>query len=149
VEAAQIQRYVREHPFFAGMSSDHCAVASRYTRLVCIPENGYLFRQSEPAIEFYLVRQGRIGLQWPGLGVTLLTVGEDEFLGTACEVPPRRWTCDAIAFACVSALAVDAARLKDAWENDHAFGVACLRRMLSSFQSHLDHARLQALDLYG
>jgi hypothetical protein len=111
--------------------------------------NGYLFRQGEPAIEFYLLRQGRVGLQWPDPGVTLLTLGEPEFLGTSCEVPPRRWTCDAIAFACVSALAVDAARLKDEWESDHAFGFACLRRMLPVFQSNLDHARLQALDLYG
>ena len=82
-------------------------------------------------------------------GVTLLTLGEPEFLGTSCEAPPRRWTCDAIAFACVSALAVDAARLKDEWESDHAFGFACLRRMLPVFQSNLDHARLQSLDLYG
>jgi CRP/FNR family cyclic AMP-dependent transcriptional regulator len=144
-----VHRHVQEHPFFAAMAPHHCATASMCTKLVHVAVDDYLFHRGEPANEFYLLQQGRIGLQWLDPGVTFLTLGEEEFLGISWVAPPRRWTCDAIAFEPVTALAVDAARLQNEWESDHAFGFACLRRILPIFQSRLDHARFQSLDHYG
>jgi CRP-like cAMP-binding protein len=149
MEESEIQRYVREHPFFDDMSPDHCAVASKCTRLVHIPMGHHVFRHCEPASEFYLLRQGRVGLRSSTAKVTFLTLGEDEFLGASWAASHRRWTCDAIALEFVSALAVDVARLQDEWESGHDFGFACLRRILPIFQSRLDNTRLQSLNVYG
>jgi CRP/FNR family cyclic AMP-dependent transcriptional regulator len=116
---------------------------------VRIPARHYIFRQGEPASEFYLLRQGRVGLQMPNAIITFLTLSENDFLGISWAISPRRWACDAIACEFVSALAVDVARLQDEWESDHALGFAWLRRILPILQSRLDNARLQSMDVYG
>ena len=64
-------------------------------------------------------------------------------------VPPHRSTGDATAVACVAAQAVDVAHLRDEWESDDAFGIACLPHMLPILQPPSDNARLQSPDLYG
>jgi CRP/FNR family cyclic AMP-dependent transcriptional regulator len=149
MDDSEVRDDAREHPFFAGMSPRQRAVITDCARLVRIPTDDYLFRLGEPASEFYLLRQGRVGLRWPNRNITFLTLHENDLLGVSWAAPPRLWTCDAIAYGFVSALAVDATRLQIEWENDRAFGYACLRRILSVFQSRIDEAVMQSLDLYG
>jgi hypothetical protein len=110
--------------------------------------NRHLLRQDEPASEFCLLRQERLGRQLPDANITSLTLSEDKVLGISRVAPQGRRTCDAIAFERVSAPAVDGARLQKEWERDHALGFACLRRIPPIVQSRLDSARLPSPDVY-
>ena len=66
-----------EHPFFAGMAPEHCDLIGGCARNVRFDPSEYLFREGEPANEFFLIRHGRVALEImaPGRGpLRFLTV---------------------------------------------------------------------------
>ena len=54
-----LERIVLEHPFFTGLGPEFAAAISGCARNLRFARRGYLFREGEPADEFYLIRQGR------------------------------------------------------------------------------------------
>ena len=65
-----MDRIVREHPFFAGLEEDAIQLVAGCARNVRFDAGQYLFREGEPADEFYLIRHGRVALEVtaPGRG---------------------------------------------------------------------------------
>ena len=113
----------------------------------------YLFREGEPADEFYLLRHGRVALEItaPGRGaVTFQTVGEGEIVGVSWLIPPYRWTYDARALELVRAIAHgrDAACAQKC-EADHDLGYEMMKRFVPVLVERLQATRLQILDVYG
>src|SRR3712207_6048005 len=85
----------------------------------------YLFGEGEPADRFFVLRGGRVALELhaPGRQPLLLdTIGPGQVVGWSWLVPPRRWFCDGRAVDEVSALVVDADRLRTDLEADRAAG---------------------------
>jgi len=52
-----------EHPFFAGLGDEALALLAGCGHNVHLDTDAYLFRESDPANDFYLVRRGRIALE--------------------------------------------------------------------------------------
>jgi CRP/FNR family cyclic AMP-dependent transcriptional regulator len=147
-----LQRIVKEHPFFAGLDETFCALVCGCAKNVRFEAGQYLFREGETAEWFYLLRQGRVALQLAAPGrraLTFQTVGEGEIVGVSWLVPPYRWTNDAMAIELTRAIAMDATCLRRKCDSDHDLGYEMMMRFMPVLIQRLQAARLQILDVYG
>jgi CRP-like cAMP-binding protein len=147
-----LERIVREHRFFAGFEESFLRLVVGCARNVRFEAGQYLFREGEPADQFYLLRHGRVALELsaPGRGrVTFQTLGENEILGVSWLIPPYRWTYDARAIELIRAISIDAACLRAKCEADHDLGYEMMKRFMPVLIQRLQATRLQILDVYG
>jgi CRP-like cAMP-binding protein len=147
-----LERIVREHRFFAGLEESFVGLVVGCAKNVRFEAGQYLFREGEPADQFYLIRHGRVALELsaPGRGrVTFQTLGENEILGVSWLIPPYRWTYDARAIELIRAISIDAACLRGKCEADHDLGYEMMKRFMPVLIQRLQATRLQILDVYG
>lgn len=143
---------VAEHPFFVGLDQEFCDLVSGCARNVRFEDGAFLFRKGEPANEFYLVREGRVGLQIATAGgkpLTFLTIGDNEVVGLSWLIPPYQWSIDARAIGRVRAIGFDARCLRGKCDADHHLGYELMMRFMPVLIERLNAARLQALDVYS
>ena len=147
-----LDRIVREHPFFAGLSEDRIQLVAGCARNVRFEPGQYLFRTNEAADEFYLLRHGRVALELtsPGRGqVTFETAMPGQIVGLGWLIPPYRRTSDARAVELVRAISMDAKCLRGKCDADHDLGYEMMLRFVPQLVERLYQARLQILDVYG
>ncbi len=147
-----LDRIVREHPFFAGLSEDRIQLVAGCARNVRFDAGQYLFRTGDPADEFYLVRHGLVALELnaPGRGaITFETVSPGEIVGLGWLIPPFARTSDARAVELVRAIGMDAKCLRAKCDADHDLGYEMMLRFVPRVVERLYAARLQILDVYG
>ena len=147
-----LERIVLEHPFFAGLGPGFGAAISGCARNLRFASDQYLFREDEPANEFYLVRHGTVALELHSPGqpvIVIATLREGDILDSAWLVPPYRWSYDARATELIRVLGVNARCLRDKCEADHDLGYELMKRFVSAMGERLRAARLQVLDVYG
>ncbi|MGE5269467.1 MAG: cyclic nucleotide-binding domain-containing protein [Thiohalocapsa sp.] len=143
---------VCEHPFFAGIAREHCELICGCARNVRFSPGDYLFREGEPANEFFLIRHGRVALEVmsPVRGpLRFLTIDPGELAGEAWLVPPYRWLYDARALELTRAVSIEAGCLRDKAESNHDFGYEMMKRFMTMLVARLHAAQLQMLDVYG
>jgi CRP/FNR family cyclic AMP-dependent transcriptional regulator len=148
----KLDRIVCEHPFFAGLETSFCALVCGCARNVRFDAGRYLFREGDPANEFYVIRHGRVALELhaPVRGPVIFeTLGEGEIVGVSWLIPPYRWSYDARALTLVRAIGMDAACLRQKCEIDHDFGYEMMKRFVPVLIQRLQATRLQILDVYG
>ena len=147
-----LERIVLEHPFFAGLGPEFGAAISGCARNLRFAAGEYLFREDEPANEFYLIRHGTVALELHAPGqpaIVITTLREGDILDAAWLVPPYRWAFDARATGLVRALGVNARCLRHKCEADHDLGYELMKRFVSAMGERLRATRLQVLDVYG
>ncbi|ANB77907.1 Crp/Fnr family transcriptional regulator (plasmid) [Paraburkholderia phytofirmans OLGA172] len=147
-----LEHILGEHPFFAGFDSAHSRLISGCARNHRFDAGHYLFREGEPANEFFLIRHGKVALEIVAPGqapIVVATLGAGEIVGASWLVPPYRWNFDARAVELTRAIGMDARCLRDKCEADHDLGYALMKRFLPIFVKRLDATRLQLLDVYG
>ncbi len=147
-----LDHLICEHPFFAGLAREYCELIGGCARNIRIDRGGYLFREGEPADQFFVIRHGHVVLEIvaPGKGpLRFLTLGPGDIAGVAWLVPPYRWVFDAQAVELTRALAIDAGCLRDKAEQNHDFGYELMKRFMTLLVQRLHAAQLQMLDVYG
>ena len=147
-----LERILREHAFFAGFPEDQIALVAGCARNHRFDAGQYLFREGEPANEFFLIRQGKVALEIATPGqppIVMSTLGESEIVGASWLVPPYRWTFDARAVELVRALGIDGACLRGKCEADHHLGYEMMKRFAPILVKRLQATRLQILNVYG
>lgn len=147
-----LERILREHAFFSGFPEDQITLAAGCARNHRFDAGQYLFREGEPANEFFLIRHGKVALEIGAPGQTpivMSTLGEGEIVGASWLVPPYRWTFDARAVDLVRALGIDAACLRGKCEADHHLGYEMMKRFAPVLVKRLQATRLQILNVYG
>jgi CRP/FNR family transcriptional regulator, cyclic AMP receptor protein len=152
MEVEGLERIIRDHPFFAGLDEEFRKLVCGCARNVRFEAGQFLFREGEPANEFYLLRHGRVALEVaaPGRGaMTCQTLGEGEIVGVSWLIPPYRWTNDARALELTRAVGMDATCLRRKCEADHDLGYEMMKRFVPVLVQRLQATRLQVLDVYG
>ena len=147
-----LERVIREHRFFAGLDARFVELVCGCAKNVRFEAGQVLFREGEPANEFYLLRHGRVALEVaaPGRGrLAFQTLGEGEIVGVSWLLPPYRWTFDAVALELTRAIAIDGACLRAKCESDHHLGYEMMKRVVPIIVERLHATRLQILDVYG
>ena len=141
---------ITNHPFFHGMKPEHLAVLSDGAKAVQFKAGDVLFREGEPANQFYLIGSGKIALEAhePADGNTLVqTLGAGDVLGWSWLFPPFVWHFQARAVEPTDAIVLSGARLLVAAERDHGFGYELMKRVVKVVIHRLQATRKQLLAL--
>ncbi len=140
------------HPFFRGMDPRYLQLAVGCAANVRFSAGELIFREGQPADDFYLIRTGRIALETSVLGrgsVTVQTLGEGEILGWAWLVPPYNSRFDARATEMTRAIGFDGKCLRAKCETDHELGYDLQKRVIAVLGQYLDATRFRLLDVYA
>lgn len=107
-----------------------------------LAENEILFRHSDAADHFYLLRSGHITVEIPAIEGPRLEVQQlapGQVLGWSWLIPPYEWKFQARALEPSEVVEFDGVRIRQQCEDDPAFGYEVLKHF-----SHLMSARLEA-----
>lgn len=141
---------VAQHPFFADMDPGALATVVGCCANHVFKPGTYLYRQGEAADRFFLIREGRVSLEFfvPGRdAIALETVEAGEIIGWSWLVSPYEWSNDARAVDTVRAISLDGACLRGKIEKDRVLGYEIYKRFLPIMAKRLLNDRLRILEL--
>jgi CRP/FNR family cyclic AMP-dependent transcriptional regulator len=147
-----LERILKEHPFFAAFEPAHIQLLAGCARNHRFAAGEYLFREGDPADEFFLIRQGKVALEIaaPAKAPILFeSLSDGEVAGASWLVAPYRWMFDARAMTLTRAIGMDAKCLRGKCDDDHHLGYAMMKNFLPVLVTRLQATRLQILDVYG
>ncbi len=138
-----------QQPFLDGLSDEHLRFLSNFVDEVRFEAGEILVRQSDPAIDFYLISAGRIALEVESSdadSMVVQTLRPGHLLGISWLYPPHRWqfTCRALVPTTVFRFHGDAVRA--ACDEDHSLGYELLGLFVVALGSRLQATRFQLLD---
>ncbi len=152
MEIHDLENYLAHHPFFAGLAPEYLALLTGCAGNVTFAAGETVFSQGGTAEHFYLLRDGRVALEFPhpaGNGVVIDTLDAGDVLGASWLVAPYRWPYDARALAPTRALALDAVCLRGKCDADPALGFDLSRRFAAVIVERLHAAELRLTDMYA
>lgn len=110
-----------------------------------------LFDEEEPADLFYIVVDGRIGLELTSPGkepIVIQTLGTGDLVGVSWLFPPHRWNWRARAILNSELAAFDATIIRAELERDRDLALEVLTVVAGEVVHRLQRTRVQLLDLY-
>ena len=140
---------ITEHPFFLGMKPEHLDVLVGCARETKFKADQVLFREGEPANQFYLIESGRAVIEAHQLakGTALVqTLGPGDVLGWSWLFPPFSWHFQARALEPMRAIVLDGARLLVTAEKNREFGYELMKRVAQVVIRRLQATRKQLLE---
>lgn len=143
---------LRGHKFFAGLADDQLALITGCASTSVFPSGTILFREGDPADNFFLIRDGRIALELAapmGGSRVIETLGPGELVGFSWLIEPHRWQFDGRAIERVLTVKMDGACLRGKCDEDPRLGYELMRRFSAMAVTRLQATRLQVLDVYG
>ncbi len=139
-------------PLFAGLAQEHLALIAGCGANQHFAAGERLFRESDAADSFFLIRKGAVALEVdaPGRGPLIIeTLHDSDVVGWSWLFEPYRWQFDARAQQATRVVSFDGACLRGKCEADHELGYQLMRRFAVSLTESLQATRLQLLDVYG
>ncbi len=147
-----LQRILAEHPFFSDLEAAHIELLVGCASNAVYKEGEFLFREGEPADNFFVIRQGKVMVEThlPNKGaVSIQTEESGNVLGWSWMVPPYKWRFDARAIELTRVIKLDGKCLRGKCGDDHHLGYEIMTRFATLIAERLEATRLQLLDLYG
>lgn len=142
---------IANHAFFHGMNPEHLAVLTDGAKAVQFKGGDVLFREGEPANQFYLIENGKITVEVHEPAddtMVVQTLGAGEVLGWSWLLPPFVWHFQARALEPANVIALNGAHLLIHAERDHEFGYELVKRVAQVAIHRLQAARKQLLALH-
>lgn len=136
------------HPFFSGLRLKHLRILAECAKKATFGPEETLFREGEPANQFYLIQKGRLVLTAgePAQSWKIIdTLGPGDVMGWSWMFPPFRWHFTARTVEPVVAIELNAGHLLEAAETDHDFGYELMKRVAQLVIHRLQAARKQFL----
>src|SRR5689334_21802639 len=102
-----LEAIIAGHSFFSDLEDRYVQSLTGCAANVRFDAGTYLFRESEPANHFYLIRAGRAAIEIaapPRKPIIVQTLGAGEILGWSWLVPPYEWRFHARAVELVRAI---------------------------------------------
>ena len=151
-EPREMERELQSYGFFTAMDEATRDLIAGCARNVVFNKGEFIYREGDPANEFYVIRHGTVALEVhvPGRDALVIeTLEEGEILGWSWLVPPYRSRFDARAVGLVRVICFDAVCLRDKIERDHEVGYQFYRQFVNVMTDRLVAARMQVIDMYG
>jgi len=145
-----VNEAILKRAFFHGMKPEHLAVLMEGAQTTEFKAGDVLFREGEPAGQFYLIESGKIALEahQPAAGTVLVqTLGAGEVLGWSWLFPPFVWHFEARAIEATKVIVLSGAHLLSTAESDHDFGYELMKRVTQVVIRRLQATRKQLLGL--
>jgi CRP-like cAMP-binding protein len=147
-----LERFLRQHPFCRELDEQHLQLMVGCASNMRVDPGQHFFREGDPANEFYLIRSGRVSVEFFAAQrgtITLLTLGDGDVLGWSWLFPPYRWSFDARALDLTRAIAFDGKCIRGKFEQDYKLGYEIMKRSVGIIEQRLEAARMQLLNVYG
>jgi CRP/FNR family cyclic AMP-dependent transcriptional regulator len=147
-----IEEYLSSQEFFSGLSQESIGFLASCASEQVIESGEVLFRQSDRAHHFYLIRNGTISIEVPAItGPTLKvqSLGAGQILGWSWLIPPYKWNFQARAEEQTSLFAFDGDAVLARCEEEPQFGYALLKRFASLMAERLEVARRKMMDQWN
>ncbi|MEK7819312.1 MAG: cyclic nucleotide-binding domain-containing protein [Bacteroidota bacterium] len=147
-----LEAILKDHPFVKDLNPKHLHLLIGCAANIRIEQGKYLFKENQPAENFFFIRKGQIAIESfiPGKGqITIQTVDDGDILGWSWLIPPYKWHFDAKATTPVRAITLDAKCLRTKCEKDFELGYEMMKRVAYLMENRLQATRLQLLDFYG
>lgn len=139
-------------PFFAGLPDESVDFIAGCGANVHFAVDDRILTENEPADHFFVLRRGKVAVDIDssrGGPLVIGTLGPGEILGVSWILPPYIATFGARAIEETSAVAINAACLREKCDNDPDLGYELFKRFAGLVRDRLQSTRLQLLDLYG
>jgi CRP-like cAMP-binding protein len=139
---------ITKHPFFHGMKPEHLTVFTEGAKATGFKAGDVLFREREPASQFYLIESGNIALEAhePATGTVLVqTLGAGEVLGWSWLFPPFTWHFQARSIEPTNVIILNGAHLLVTGERDRDFGYELMKRLAQVVIRRLQATRKELL----
>jgi len=147
-----LERIIAEHPFLADLDPSFTSLMVGCAKNVRFNRNDYMFREGDPANEFYLIREGKVAVEiLPAQGHPMIvaTLDQGEILGWSWLLPPYQWKQNARALENVRAISLDGKCLRNKCEQNHDLGYEVLKRFARIIEQRLESTRMQLIDVYA
>jgi CRP/FNR family cyclic AMP-dependent transcriptional regulator len=141
---------ITDHAFFHGMKSEHLAVLLDGAKEAQFKPGDVLFREGEPANQFYLIESGKVAVETHEKAndtTVVQTLDDGEVLGWSWLFPPFVWHFQARAVEPTSAIILNGAHLLMTAERNHEFGYELMKRVAQVVIHRLQTTRKQFLAL--
>lgn len=142
---------LKAQPFAEGMKETHIRKLAEMAMEVQFARDQIIFRQGDQSGLFYVILSGKVALEAsaPGRIIRVLTIGVGAELGWSAFLGDSGKHFQARTLEPVRAVAFDGARLRQACEQDPAFGYQFLQKLLRVVAGRLQATRMQMLDVYA
>jgi CRP-like cAMP-binding protein len=140
------------HPFLEGLPAPWLERLSYQAKRNVHHGGSRLFREGGPADRFWLIRDGRVALEFnvPGRGdIVIEQLGPGSVLGWSWMFPPYRWHFGAVAAEQTLAIELDGRGVMRLCGDDPALGYELTKRFSAVLIDRLQAARVRLVDLYG
>ncbi len=147
-----LEAVLADHPFFRGMAPQHLAAVAACGRRVQFKAGDFLCRETEDALDFYVILSGSVSVEIFSARrgpLTTTTVDEGEVLGWLWFEKPYHWHLDARARQITRAVALEVKALKLRCEEDHDLGFEMMKRYAHHLAVQFRITKLQLVDMYG
>jgi CRP-like cAMP-binding protein len=147
-----IDALLHDIPFFAGLTDEQLELIAGCGSNQRLEAGEYLFREGEPADNFYFLRHGTVSLELfvPARGsIAVETLEAGEVIGWSWLFPPYSWHFDARAVELCRLTKFDGACLRGKCDEDHELGYALMSRFAQIVIQSLQWTQLRLVDLYG
>lgn len=144
-----IDESIMKYAFFDGMRPEHLALLAEGAKAGRFKGGELLFREGEPANQFYLIESGKILLEAhePANATTSVqTLSAGDVLGWSWLFPPFVWHFQARAVEPSSVIILNGAHLLISAERDHDFGYELMKRVAQVVIRRLQATRKQLLE---
>ena len=148
----RIESLLLAQPFTNGMKNTQMGKIAECASYLELPGGQYVFRQGESAREFFLILNGSVEIELfsaTGGPVVLEKITSGSVLGWSWLISPYQWRFDARTVEPLSAIKVDAMRLRNLMEKDAEFGYEVLKRFLQIIGDRLESERMKLVDMYA
>ncbi len=135
-----------------GLTMEQLETLSAISSEIVFSEGQTIFREADVGEFVYLIVEGQVALEIyiPSQGrITILTVGPGQLLGWSSLFPSTNKTASGRAMTSTQAVAINAAQLREALEQDHDMGYLLLWRISEVISDRLKATRLQLLDIFA
>ena len=148
----KIESLLLAQPFAKGMSIDQVEKIAECASFLELPGGQYIFRQGGTAKEFFFILNGSVEIElFSAVGgpVILEKIGTGSVLGWSWLISPYHWHFDARTVEPVTALRIDAIRLRNIMDQDSKLGYEIQKRFLQIIGERLECERMRLVDLYA
>jgi CRP-like cAMP-binding protein len=138
-------------PLLTKLSNTELGFFESVSHEVHLGSGEVLFEEGSPADTFYIVSQGKVGLEITSPGkspMVIQTLGPGDLVGLSWFFPPYRWSWHARVMTDTSLVAFDAVAVRRKCEENRDLALEVLGVVASELAVRLHRTRIQLLDLY-
>ena len=146
-----LQSMLEQHPFVRAFAPEHVTRLAALAKAVHFDRDEVIFQEGDENADFFLLVKGMVAIEVdaPEHVLRVQTLFEGDEFGWSAVLTGRGKHFQARALEPSDALAFGGAQLLEAFDQDPAFGLAFVMRLLGVVSERLQGTRLQLHDMYS